>query len=495
MQSIITFLLDGKTVSLDMNGTTGITPTTTVLQYLRNLPDHKGTKEGCAEGDCGACTVVLGEATPEGTMQYKSVDSCLVFVPMLHGKQLITVESLKNDTRELHPVQQAMVDEHGSQCGYCTPGFVMSLFSLYKNHTNPLRDQIEDSLTGNLCRCTGYKPIIQAAATSCVHDGIDQFTNNEPQTIKQLQGIPKGSIHIQTREQSYIKPASLGEAVVLKHQYPEALVISGATDVALRVTKRHEVLKQIIDLSDVPELKEWSETDTAITLGAGLSLNEVAEKIERDFPALYTMLSVFGSQQIRNLATLGGNLGTASPIGDTLPVLMAYDAQVTLEGINGHRIVSLNSYVIGYRKTVRKPDELITAITIPKLSNGTIVKSYKVSKRRDLDISTVSAGFRLELIGDNVVQAITLAYGGMAERTKRSNTAEQFLLSKKWNRKTIEEAMPLIDKDFTPITDARAGAEFRTIAARNLLLKFYSETVDEIWDMRYEKKNNLIVWR
>ncbi len=476
MHSTITFLLDGKPVSLDLNENPYVTPTMTVLQYLRSLPDHKGTKEGCAEGDCGACTVVLGEVSLEGTMRYKSVDSCLVFVPMLSGKQLITVESLKKDTGELHPVQQAMVDEHGSQCGYCTPGFVMSLFSLYKNTAKPSREQIEDSLTGNLCRCTGYKPIVQAAATACIHDGIDQFSRNEPFTVKQLQGISKGTIHIQTKVQCYVKPASLGEAVVLKHQYPDALVISGATDVALRVTKRHELLKQIIDLSDVPELKEWSETGTELTVGAGLSLNEVAEKTKRDFPALYNILSVFGSQQIRNLATLGGNLGTASPIGDTLPVLMAYNAQIMLEGINGHRVVPLNSYIIGYRKTVRKPDELITGVVIPKVMNGAIVKSYKVSKRRDLDISTVSGGFRLEL-ASGVVHSIILAYGGMAERTKRAATAEQFLLGKQWSRENIEAAMPLIDQEFTPITDARSGAEFRKVAARNLLLKFYSEIV------------------
>jgi xanthine dehydrogenase small subunit len=395
---------------------------------------------------------------------------------MLHGKQLLTVESLKNENDELHPVQQAMVDEHGSQCGYCTPGFVMSLFSLYKNHENPTKEQIEDSLTGNLCRCTGYRPIVQAAAEACIHRGTESFPNLKPETRNLLKGISKQSIHIESAKQRYILPASLGEAITLKHQHPDAFLISGATDIALRVTKKHELLKEVIDISDVQELKDWSENDSMVTIGAGLCLNDVMKIVEHKFPALFEMLSVFGSQQIRNLATLGGNLGTASPIGDTLPVLMAYNANVTLEGINGRREIPLDNFIVGYRKTVRKPDELITAIVIPKMTNGAIVKSYKVSKRRDLDISTVSAGFRLELNGKNEVTSIKLAYGGMAERTKRAVSAENFLLGKIWSREIVEQAMPLIDNDFTPISDARASAEYRHIIARNLLVKFWSET-------------------
>lgn len=477
MNSIISFILDGQLKQIDFDSKNGLTPTITVLNYLRKFPNHKGVKEGCAEGDCGACTVVLGE--PEnGRIRYKAVDSCLIFLPMLHGKQLITVENLKTQDGKLHPVQEKMVDLYGSQCGFCTPGIIMSMFALYKNYHKPTRGQIDDALIGNLCRCTGYRPIVEAAAHSCVHNCIDHFTNDEHLVVEMLKSISKESIHIHTDRQKYFQPASLGEAISLKHRYPEALIISGATDVALRVTKGHELLTEIIDLSSIPELKEVNETETSFILGAGVSINDVRTKIGKHLPALFNMLNVFASSQIRNVATLGGNLGTASPVGDTLPVLMAYNAKVVLESLNGKREVGLDNYILGYRKTVRKPDELITSIIIPKLTNGAVVKSFKVSKRKDLDISTLSAGFRLELEG-NKIKSIMLAYGGMAEVTKRAAKTEQFLIGKEWKREVVEEAMGYIDQDFTPISDVRGSAEFRSIAAKNLLMKFYSELIYE----------------
>ncbi|HNC48423.1 MAG TPA: FAD binding domain-containing protein, partial [bacterium] len=274
----------------------------------------------------------------------------------------------------------------------------------------------------------------------------------------------------------YVKPATLSEALLYLAEHPEALIISGATDIALRVTKKHESLTSILDLSDVPELKDVSESGDKLILGAGLSLNQVRAIVKTSHPALYDILQVFGSLQIRHLATLGGNLGSASPIGDTLPVLLAYQAKILLESVHGQRRVDMDAFITGYRTTVRKADEIITAVKLPKIQPGTIVRSYKVSKRKDLDISTVSAAFRLERSNDGAIRKIIMAYGGMAEKTKRAERTEAFLTGKPWTRATIESAMPLIDLEFRPISDARSGAEFRRTVARNLLLKFWSET-------------------
>ncbi|MBU1299936.1 MAG: xanthine dehydrogenase small subunit, partial [Bacteroidetes bacterium] len=428
MNSTISFILDGKITRIDFSSANGLTPTTTVLNYLRKFPNHKGVKEGCAEGDCGACTVVLGEVSGN-RIQYKAVDSCLVFLPMLHGKQLITVENLKDKEGKLHPVQQTMVEMYGSQCGFCTPGIIMSMFELYKNYPNPTRYKIDDVLTGNLCRCTGYRPIVDAAVKACSNGGEDHFTQKESEVINLLKSISRESLYIKTDLQRYSQPKCIEEALSLKRQHPDAIVISGATDAALRVTKGYELLKEIIDLSGVEELKAIKETETELVIGAGVVINDVRKSVEKNFPALYQMLNVFASNQIRNVATLGGNLGTASPIGDAIPVLIAYSANIELQSVDGKRSVSLDDYFTGYRKTIRKLDELITAIIIPKISNGSIVKSYKVSKRKDLDISTLSAGFSLDL-SDGIVKSIIIAYGGMAERTKRATGTENFLIGK-----------------------------------------------------------------
>ncbi len=474
MNSTISFILDGKITEINFKSSNGISPTTTVLNFLRELPDHKGVKEGCAEGDCGACTVVLSELEDEH-IRYKAVDSCLVFLPMLHGKQLITVENLKDPKGTLHPVQSALVEMYGSQCGFCTPGIVMSMFELYKNYPKPSRVEIDDVLTGNLCRCTGYRPIVDAAVLACKHNSVDHFTKDENRIVELLKSISGESIHIKTEKQKYFRPASLDEALSLKAQYPGAIILSGATDVALRVTKGHELLTEIIDLSGIKQLRKINESDSALTIGAGVVMNDVRKGVKKDFPALFEMLNLFASNQIRNVATLGGNLGTASPIGDALPVLMAYGAKIELQSIKEKRQVSLNDYFIGYRKTIRQPDELITSVILPKSSNGTIVKSYKISKRKDLDISTLSAGFSLGLDND-IVKSITLAYGGMAEITKRAVATEKFLLGKKWDRNNIELAMEFIAEDFTPISDVRGSKEYRATAAKNVLMKLWNET-------------------
>jgi xanthine dehydrogenase small subunit len=408
-------------------------------------------------------------------MRYTAYDSCLVFLPMLQGKELLTVENVAGPDG-LHPVQQAMVETGGSQCGFCTPGFIMSLFALYKHAGRPSRDEIDDALTGNLCRCTGYRPIVEAAAAACVHGGKDHLSAREAETARVLASLPSESLVLRAEGQVYYRPASLGEALSLLHQHADALIVAGGSDVALRVTKRHELLAKIIDCSGIPELKACADTGGAFEFGAGASLNDVAAFAGGALPALAEMLAVFGSRQIRSVATLGGNLGTASPIGDLLPVLAAHGATVLLEGMNRRREVPVTEFITGYRATVRRRDELITAVRVPKPAPGTLLRSYNVSKRRDLDISSVSGAFRIERDARGLVTAAVLAYGGMADRMRRAEEAERYLVGKLWTRQSVEAAMPMVAAAFTPIADARSGAEARTIAARNLLLKFWNDT-------------------
>ncbi len=425
----ISFWMDDRQVDLDFGKDSQWRPTTTVLNYLRSLPNHKGTKEGCAEGDCGACTVVLAEADENGKMTYRAIDSCLVFLPMIHGKHLISVENLGN-SEELHPVQKAMVDCDGSQCGYCTPGFIMSLFALSKSPQVPDREDILDALTGNLCRCTGYRPIVEAAAKSCTGKSQDRFWAKEAMVAEALQEVQihQPSVAIATTENTYYRPGSLEEALEIRQMRPEALLVCGGTDVGLMVTKKKLNLPLVLDLSGIESLRGTEETADGLKLGASLSLEKVKAICKNRFPAMYDMLAVFGSRQIREQATLGGNIANASPIGDMPPVLMALDASVELQSVGGKRMLKIADFITGYRTTALRTNELITAIFIPPTPPGRIVKSYKISKRKDLDISTVSAGFWLDLDENGTVKSIGLIYGGMAAMTKHAAKAEQFLL-------------------------------------------------------------------
>jgi xanthine dehydrogenase small subunit len=487
----IAFWMDGKLVEIDFEKETQWRPTTTVLNYLRSLPHHKGTKEGCAEGDCGACTVAIAEPGADGKMVYRAIDSCLVFLPMIHGKHLITVENV-GSSDDLHPVQKAMVDCDGSQCGYCTPGFIMSLFTLYKSARVPDREEIMDALTGNLCRCTGYRPIVEAAEKSCLGGCADRFTPDEKAVATALKPYQNGAGHVEiaTAKDTYYRPGSLRDALKFRQQHPKALIVCGGTDVGLMVTKKKLHLPLILDLSGIAELRGHAEvTDPdaspiygdavgrgGLRLGATLNLEQVKHLSKGRFQALYDMLAVFGSRQIREQATLGGNIANASPIGDTPPVLMALDAWVEVQSLSGTRVLKVADFITGYRTTDLRADELITAVIIPPIPQGRTVKSYKISKRKDLDISTVSGGFWLESDGEGKVREIGLVYGGMAAMTKHARKAEEFLKGKAWTRENVEAAMDHVEAEFTPISDARSGKEGRRIMARNLLLKFWADT-------------------
>ncbi len=480
MKNVIKFVLDDKIVEVDFAKHPELKPTTTVLNYLRSYPEHKGVKEGCAEGDCGACTIVLAELYDDKLI-YKTVDSCLVFLPMIHGKQLITVENLAtviDKEKVLHPVQQLMVETNGSQCGYCTPGIVMSLFGLYKNYKNPSRGIIEDALTGNLCRCTGYQSIIEAAEKACRNNGFDHFTEKESQIINLLNKIAenKETLLLKNKKQKYFKPFTLAEALRLRKENPDALIINGATDVALRQTKKKELLSEIIDLSSIEQMRSFSENNEYCSFGSGMTMEQVRNVAADKFFPLHEILSVFGSLQIRNIATLGGNVGSASPIGDSLPLLFAYGAKVKLASETNERTLGIEEFITGYRKTELRNDELITEIIIPKNENA-IVKSYKVSRRKDLDISTVSGAFKLKIEGE-IVSEIILAFGGMAATTKRAAKSEEYLIGKKWARENTDAAMKILSEEFTPLSDARSEATYRSTAAKNLLMKFFLETIN-----------------
>ncbi len=476
MQSTVLFVLDGQLVRLEFPPSGSLPLTTTLLEYLRTLPGHRGVKEGCAEGDCGACTVVLAEPDGAHGLKYRAVDSCLVFLPMLHGKQVITVENLRDSSGTLHPVQKALVDHYGSQCGFCTPGVVMSLFALYKSCPSPSHDDAVDALAGNLCRCTGYRSIIDAGLAACGDGMTDHFTSESKGIAELLSSVPIGSLSMNAGGQRYVRPATLSEALEFRRADPAALVVCGATDLALRVTKKHERIPSILDISGIPELRTIEFAQNGILFGAASTLQEVLESSAEDVPALAEMLRVFGSRQIRNMATLGGNIGTASPIGDTLPVLLALQAEIELAGPGGARRIPIEEMIIGYRRTACRADELITRVFISILPRDVIIRSYKISRRHDLDISTVSAGFRLERDVRGTVSKVLLAFGGMAEQTRRAVRTELFLCEKQWSRPVVEEAMEVLAEEFVPLKDVRGSAGFRTTVARNLLLKFWDDT-------------------
>jgi len=447
-------------------------PNETLLNYVRLKLKKTGTKEGCAEGGCGACTVVLGELKNDNII-YKAINSCISFVPSLEGKQLILVEDLVKKNGTLHPVQDAMIKYHGSQCGFCTPGFVMSLFAMYKNFSSYNNERICDSISGNLCRCTGYRPIIDAAKSLNKVSKLDQFYNNRKKTLKLLKKIDSKNLSYKNGNKKYFSPKNINQLKKIIKENPNSIFLSGGTDLSLQVTKERKEINNIISLNSIKELKFIKEKNGNIEVGASTSLKEFELFIKKYYPDFNLILKRYGSDQIRNVGTIAGNIVTASPIGDTLPLLLSLDAKIVLQKISNKTVLPLKKFFISYRKTRLKKGEFIHSIIIPIFKKN-IFKAYKISKRVDDDISTVCASFNLEII-NNKIKNVKIAYGGMAPIPKRAINCEKTLVNSSLSEESFNKAMKKLERDFAPIDDMRASKSYRMEIAKNLLIKCFLE--------------------
>ncbi len=465
---MIRFLLNDELVSVERENAD-----TTVLNYLREQRDMQGTKEGCAAGDCGACTVVLAETQPDQSgLHYRSVNSCVTFLSALDGKQLITVEHL-NQGKTLHPVQQSMVDHHGSQCGFCTPGFIMSMFALYQQDTQVDRDKVLSSLSGNLCRCTGYRPIIDASLAVCGNKADDQFTANATTTEATLKSLTNNDI---AGTDSLFIPKNSAQLAQLVKAHPDARLVAGSTDLALESTQQLKPLTKMISLSNVAELKRIDVDDTNVTIGAACPISDIQSVLLEHFPALAELVERFASLPIRNQATLGGNVANASPIGDMPPVLLALGASVILSDGNNHRTVPLNTFFTGYRQTLLQTGEWIDAIVIPRLAANETVKAYKISKRHEDDISAVCAVFKIA-IDDANISALSSGFGGVAATPVECQALSEALTGMKWHSADVmATGKQVLDSAFEPIDDVRASAAYRKQVLGNLWHRFWLET-------------------
>jgi len=463
----VQFIYENKLIELDNPD-----PNQTILNFIRDKLKKTGTKEGCAEGGCGACTIVLGELENK-KIKYKAINSCISFTPTLHGKQLIVVENLVSKNGTYHPVQEAMAKYHASQCGFCTPGFVMSIFAMSKNKKNNNKDDIKNAISGNLCRCTGYRPIIDAAK-NIKRKYSDEFYKNSKKTINLLKKIHSKSIIIENKNKKYFAPKTINELRTVIQKNPDSDFLSGGTDLSLKVTKDRKEIKKIINLNNIKELNFIKIKNNEIIFGSTTPLIQVEKFILKYYPDFNNILRRYGSVQIRNVGTIGGNIATASPIGDTLPLLLSLNAKIIIQTKKGNKQILLNNFFIKYRKTKLKKGEFIKSIIIPIYKNHNF-KAYKISKRFDDDISSVCASFNFK-IKNQRIQDVAIAYGGMAEIPKRAKNCENFLKNSKFSEDIFEKAKDLLKRDFNPISDMRASKQYRLEVAENLLIKFFIET-------------------
>ena len=453
-----TFKLNGADVALS-----GADPTESLLRWLKRAQLH-GTKEGCADGDCGACTVALVDVGPDGRARYQAVNSCLLPVGFLPGREVITVEALApratSEVTTLHPVQQALVEHAGSQCGYCTPGFVMSLFAGYYDD-----GALDDAtIEGNLCRCTGYQPIRAAAASLSAQARVD---DHFAEALRKKRATPGAA-----RLPRFASPATVAEAIALKQANPHALWIAGATDLGVELSHDRRIDESFIALDRIPELQRLDSGDE-VRIGAGVTLARLEAELHGTFESLDAMIPWFAGRQVRNRATLGGNLGSASPIGDLLPVLLALAATVVRAGPRGERRVAIDDYFTGYRRTLRADDELVVAVEIARRPNR-IERSYKVAKRQTDDISIVAAAFAIERDASRKITRARLAYGGVAAQPLRATRAEAALLE----GQATSAVCAILREEFTPLSDHRSGADYRRALAANLFAKFAAEILE-----------------
>jgi xanthine dehydrogenase small subunit len=466
-RSDIRFLLNGEEVRLS-----GVKARETLLDYLRNERRLTGTKEGCAEGDCGACSVLVGRLGDDG-LRYEPVNACIRFLATVDGCHVVTVEHLRNAEGGLTAVQQAMVVHHGSQCGFCTPGIVMALYALWMEVPKPSEAQVEEALQGNLCRCTGYAPILRAAQAASEY-GMpedDPLLGERDAVIKALTSLRDGA-RVEL-EDGFI-PADLDDFAALYAAHPEATVVAGATDVGLWVTKFLREISPAIFIGHLDGLCDIEDGKDAVTLGAGVSYTDAAPVLFKAFPHLRPFWSRIAGWQVRNAGTVGGNIANGSPIGDTPPVLIALGARIVLRKGEARREVPLEDFFIEYGKQDRAPGELVESVIVPKAAPETLHAAWKISKRRDEDISSVAAGFAVTVKGGKITGA-RIAFGGMAGVPKRAQAAEAALIGAPFAAESFDAAARTLADEFTPLSDWRASADYRMRVSQNLFRRFWAE--------------------